>query len=255
MIVAEFYTASNEKIAAFVLSGHSGGKKGRGYNVYCAEASMLSQSAYLGIRKYLNREVAVENNEHGGLGVQLKNAPDELTEAIFQTMLIGLRKVKKLAPKFFKIKFIPMDATAEENLQNKINGMKPSPVKPLPEFEVEDVRIRADIFRNDDGKIIGFQIEEFDTENLKELQIYCESVWILARASFYCVKDYLKRDLQFKWKSRRLSMILKTPPDEITEAVFQTMLIGLREVEKLKKKIIKVEEKNFSEVKLNEFPI
>ena len=241
MIVAEIYTHSDGKIAAFVFSGHSGSGS-HGYDIHCAQVSMLSQTAFLGIRQYLNRSVAAENFEHGGLGVELKNPPDELTEAVFQTMLIGLRKIKKLAPKDLKLKIIPMNAAAEENLQSKINDMTPSVNKPLPTVEVEDVRIRADIFRNADGKVIGFSVEESDAKNLKELMIYSESIWILVRSSFYCVKDYLKRDLQFKWKSRRLIMTLKNPPDELTEAVFQTMIIGLCEVKKLAPQIVKVTE-------------
>ena len=250
MIVAEIYTHSDGKIAAFVFSGHSGGAS-HGYNIHCAEVSMLSQTAFLGIRQYLNRDVAIENFEHGGLGVELKNPPDELTEAVLQTMLIGLRKIKKIAPKDLKLKIIPLNTAAEKNLQSKINGMKPSANQPLPKVEVEDVRIRADIFRNDDGKITGFSVEERDTDNPKEFAIYRESIWILVRSSFYCVKDFLKRDLEFKWKSRRLTMTLKTSPDELTETVFQTMIIGLREVEKLVPQIVKVTEKTSTEVTNN----
>ena len=247
MIVAEIYTHSDGKIAAFVFSGHSGGGS-HGYNVHCAQVSMLSQTAFLGIRQYLNRDVAVENFEHGGLGVELKNPPDDLTEAVLQTMLIGLRKIRKIAPKDFKLKIIPLSTAAEENLQSKINDMKPSANKPLPKVEVEDVRIRAEIFRNGDGKVVGFSVEERDDENRKEFLIYSESVWILVRSSFYCVKDFLKRNLEFKWKSRRLTMTLKSSPDEVTEAVFQTMIIGLREVEKLAPQIVNVTEKIPSEV-------
>ncbi len=241
MIVAEIYKHSDGKVAAFVFSGHSGSGS-HGYNIHCAQVSMLSQTAFLGIRQYLNRDVAAENFEHGGLGVELKNPPDELTEAVFQTMLIGLRKIKKLAPNDLKLKVIPLSTAAEENLQSKINDMTPSANKPLPKVEVEDVRIRANIFRNADGKVVGFSVEESDAKPLKEFMIYSESIWILVRSSFYCVKDFLKRDLEFKWKSRRLAMTLKTSPDELTEAVFQTMIIGLREVEKLAPQIVNVTE-------------
>ena len=241
MIIAEIYTQNDGKIVAFVLRGHSSGKEGHGYNIRCAEASMLSQSAYLGIRKYLNRDVAAENHEHGGLGVELKEKPDELTEAVFQTMLIGLKAVEEVAPDAVKIKMIAMNKAAEDNLQSKINRMNPSPARALPKVNVEEVKIRVNIYRNDGGKIIGFSVEESDTE-VEEFKIYRAAIWVLVKAAFSCVKDYLKRDLEFKADSARLEIKLKNP-DEVTEAVFQTMLIGVTEVEKLTPQIVKVEEK------------
>ena len=248
MIVAEIYTQADGKIAAFVFRGHSETNT-HGYDVHCAEVSMLSQSAYLGIRQYLNRDAALENHEHGGLGVELKNAPDDLTEAIFQTMLIGLRSVEKVAPQVVKVQMIQIDKSSEENLQNKIKQMTPSRSNPLPKLNVSNVKIRAKIYMNDAGYITGFAVEERNTKIVKELKIYCASIWILVKSTFSCVKDHLKRDLKFDSKSRRLVMKLKTPPDEITEAVFQTMLIGLREVEKLAPQVINVTENFSTEVK------
>ena len=249
MISAEIYTQSDGKIAAFVLRGHNdGGKGGHGYNVHCAEVSALSQSAHLGIRKYLNREVAAENHEHGGLGIELKEAPDELTEAVFQTMMIGLREIEKISPQAVKIEMREMDKSAEENLQSKIKSMKPSPVRDLPKLNISDVKIRADIYLNDEKKIVGFSIEERKNK-AKEFKIYRAGIWILVKSAFSCVKDYLKHDLRFKNEPRRLVVKLKSSPDEVTEAVFQTMLIGLLEIEKKVPQVVKVEEKIISEVK------
>ena len=246
MIVAEIYTQSDGKISAFVLRGHSN-TAAPGYDVYCAEVSMLSQSAYLGIRKYLNREVEA-NHEHGGLGVELKYKPDELTEAVFQTMLIGLKVVAENAPNVLQIKMIEQDKSAEENLQSKIKSMNQSRGGTLPKLDFRDVKIRADIYRSNSGKIIGLAVEECDAEFVNEFKIYRASIRALVKAAFSCIKDYLKRDLEFEIDSRRLVMKLKNPPDEVTEAVFQTCLIGIREVEKLAPQIVRLEEKNFSEV-------
>ena len=242
MIVADIYTQSDGKIVGFVLRGHSDSAGGHGYNIRCAEASMLSQSAYLGIRGYLNRDAVAENHEHGGLGVELKNAPDELTEAVFQTMLIGLKSVRKVAPKSVKIKMIAIDKSTEANLQSQLERMNPSPSRPLPKLPVENVRIRAEIYHGDDGNINGFSVEERGGKSVNELQIYCASIWILVKAAFSCVKDHLKRDVTFERDANRLTMRLTTAPDAVTEAVFQTMLIGLRQVEKLAPKIINVKE-------------
>lgn len=239
MIVAEIYTQSDGKIAAFVLRGHSS-FGGHGYDVYCAEVSVLSQSAYFAIRQYLNREVAVENHEHGGLGVELKDAPDDLTEAVFQTMLIGLRHVAEVAPEVVRIEMIQLDTAAETNLQSKINSMTQSRGGDLPALNVEEVKICAEIFQTGDGKVTGFTVEESSAEMVNELKIYCAGVWALTKAAFSCVKDYLKRDLEFSADTGRLTMKLKNPPDEVTEAAFQTMLIGLREIEKIAPQAVKI---------------
>lgn len=251
MIVAEIYKQTGGKIVAFVVRGHSTLGK-HGYNVHCAEVSMLSQSAYLGIGRYLNRNTALANHEHGGLGLELTDAPDELTEAVFQTMLIGLREIEKVAPKIIHVELIEMDSTAENSLQGKIKRMTPSPRRPLPNVDIDKAKIRVEIFSDGDGKIIGFSIEERDTKIVNELKIYCASVWIQSRAAFLCLKDYLKRDIEFDSDSRHLRLNLKTPPDAVTEAVFQTMLIGLRELEKLAPQIVNVTENFPSEVKHND---
>ena len=245
MIVAEIYKQSDGKIVGFLFKGHSdrGDARGRGYNVRCAEVAMLSQTIYLGIRQYLNRDAAAENYEHGGLGFELKNAPDDLTEAVFQIMLIGLRRIRKLAPKVIKIKMIKMNAAAEVALQSKLNGMTPTPPEPLPKVNVKDFAIRADFYRDDDGNTLGFSVEECDIVKVDELNIYYAGVWALTKATFACVKDYLKRDVKFETGSRRLTIKLKTPPDDVTEAVFQTLIIGLLELEKLNPQIVQVNEK------------
>jgi len=242
MIVAEIYKQKGGKIVGFVLRGHSEVGGGHGYNIRCAEASALSQTAYLGIKKYLNRAVAIDNHEHGGLGIELKDAPDELTEAIFQTMLIGLKSVEEIAPTVVKVNVIELDTTVEENLQKQVSSMKPSPVKPLPAVNVEKFKLRVNFYRDDVGKIIGFSVKERKTEIIEELKIYCAATWILGKATFHCVKDYLKRDLKTEIDSRRMLVKLKTSPDEITEAAFQTLLIGMTELEKIAPQIIKVGE-------------
>ena len=244
MIDAEIYTQSDGKTVGFVLRGHSerNDARGHGYNVRCAEVSALSSAAYLGIRQYLNREAAAENNEHGGLGVELKEAPDDLTEAVFQVMLTGLRGVEKVAPSVIKISTIKLDAAAEANLHRKLAKMNPTPSQPLPALPVKQVRIRADIFRAADGNICGFSIRERKGKTVDEFDIYRAGIWSLVKATSSCIKNFLKRDTEFKSGSRRLSLRLKTAPDDLTEAVFQTMIIGLREIERQAPQIILVKE-------------
>lgn len=102
MIVAEIYKQGDGKIIGFSVDGHANTAK-RGFDIYCAGASMMSQSTFLCLRDHLNREFDWDA-AHGRLMLRLKDAPDDLTEVAFQTMLIGMRELEKLAPQIVKVK-------------------------------------------------------------------------------------------------------------------------------------------------------
>ena len=102
MIRAKIYTQTDGKITGFAVDGHANTAP-RGQDIYCAGVSSLTQSAFLCIRDHLKREFDADF-AHGRLMMKLKNPPDELTEAVFQTMLIGMREIEKIAPKIVKIK-------------------------------------------------------------------------------------------------------------------------------------------------------
>lgn len=106
MIVAEIYTQSDGgKIVGFDINGHANTAP-RGFDIYCAGVSSLSQSAFLCIQKHLKRDF--EGDAAGGhLKLKLKSQPDDLTEAVFQTMLIGIKEIANIAPKIVKVKMIP----------------------------------------------------------------------------------------------------------------------------------------------------
>ena len=100
--------------------------------------------------------------------------------------------------------------------------------------------IRAEIYTQADGKTIGFSLNGHANTAPYGQDIYCAGVSALSQSAFLCIKDYLKRDFDSDFAHGKLMMKLKTPPDEVTEAVFQTMIIGLREMEKLAPKVLKV---------------
>ena len=100
MTKAEIFT-QNGKITGFSISGHTETAP-RGYDIYCAGISTIAQSAYICITDYLKRDIIGED-EDGKLSLKLKTPPDELTEAVFQTLLIGLTEIEKLVPKFVKV--------------------------------------------------------------------------------------------------------------------------------------------------------
>ena len=102
MIKAELFEGAGGRLAGFRVSGHSG-TAARGEDIVCAGVSAIVQSAALGIMEHLCRPVDVEDAD-GVLAVRLRDDPDELTEAVIQAMLLGLREIEKLYPKALSIR-------------------------------------------------------------------------------------------------------------------------------------------------------
>ena len=100
MIKAEIYS-DGDKITGFKILGHSGTAP-RGHDIYCAGVSSLSQSAYLALVEHLKCKVDM-TQASGNLTVNLKDAPTDLTEAVFQTMLLGLIEIEKLKPEALRL--------------------------------------------------------------------------------------------------------------------------------------------------------
>ena len=97
MIVAEIYTQEDGKITGFNIEGHANTAP-HGQDIYCAGVSTITQAAYMCLVQHLQRDI-IGDSSSGKLSLKLKTPPDDLTEAVFQTMLIGLVEIEKLAPK------------------------------------------------------------------------------------------------------------------------------------------------------------
>ncbi len=83
------------------VKGHAGlGDKGT--DIVCAAVSALTQTALLGLGKYLNCPLAYDAKE-GALSFTLTGAPDVRTDAILETMLLGLSEIAGSYPKTLKI--------------------------------------------------------------------------------------------------------------------------------------------------------
>ena len=106
--------------------------------------------------------------------------------------------------------------------------------------------INAEIYRQEKGvlpglgKITGFLIDGHANTAPHGQDIYCAGVSTVTQSAYLCIVQHLKRDIEGESSGGRLMLKLKTPPDDLTEAVFQTMLIGLREIEKLNPQALKV---------------
>ena len=101
MIEIRTFSQADGKISGFSVTGHSGTAE-RGQDIVCAGVSSLTQTALLGIMEYLHREVDYDIAS-GKLTVRLQSAPDDLTEAIMQSMLLGLMEIQKLSPEAVRI--------------------------------------------------------------------------------------------------------------------------------------------------------
>ncbi len=105
--------------------------------------------------------------------------------------------------------------------------------------------IRAEIYKQDDGKIIGFSIDGHANTASRGFDIYCAAASMMSQSTFLCIENHLKRDFDWDAAHGRLMLKLKDAPDDLTEVAFQTMLIGMRELEKIAPRIVKVTEKIF----------
>jgi len=101
MIRVNILEKSDGKISGFEVTGHSGTAP-RGEDIVCAGVSALVQTSLLGIVEYLHRE-ADYDMASGKLKLKLKGEPDNLTEAIMHTMLLGLREIENISPKAVRI--------------------------------------------------------------------------------------------------------------------------------------------------------
>lgn len=88
-------------VTGFHVAGHANAAT-HGKDIVCAAVSALTQTALLGIGKYLNREVDF-TIASGKLDVNLLTEPDELTNAIFETMILGLVEIENINPKGVQI--------------------------------------------------------------------------------------------------------------------------------------------------------
>ena len=101
MIKVRIFKESTDRIVGFEVAGHSG-TAAHGQDIVCAGVSSLTQTALLGLGEHLHRDMDY-SVASGKLKMQLKSAPDELTETLLQTMLLGLMEIAKLSPEGVRI--------------------------------------------------------------------------------------------------------------------------------------------------------
>lgn len=105
MIKIELRRNSDGMISALHVSGHSGTAE-KGSDVVCAGISVLAQSAIVGLSEHLHREIDYSIDPSGDLRLQLIGSPDDLTEAILETVHLGFIGVAESSPGAVRIKEI-----------------------------------------------------------------------------------------------------------------------------------------------------
>ena len=95
---------SNDHVLGFTIIGHSNSAP-KGQDIYCAGVSALSQAAYLCLENIYKYNF-VSYCDSGKLHLKLIDRPDDITEAIFNTMITGLTEISKLVPTTVSIRCI-----------------------------------------------------------------------------------------------------------------------------------------------------
>jgi len=88
-------------IVGYTVNGHADFAP-EGQDIVCSAVSTLTMVAINGLEEHLQREVVYEIRD-GYLQVELKQTPDDLSQAILATMEIGLKDLAEQYPQRVRI--------------------------------------------------------------------------------------------------------------------------------------------------------
>ena len=97
MIHIDIFRNKDGNIFGLRVHGHSGTAE-RGQDIVCAGISSLAQAAILGICEHLHRDVDGYVDPSGDLQLKLNGAPDDLTQAVFETVHLGFAAIVRANP-------------------------------------------------------------------------------------------------------------------------------------------------------------
>jgi len=101
MINIEIVRNSDQAMVGFSVIGHANTAP-HGQDIVCAGISALTQTAALGLDRQLKKKIHIKIAS-GNLKLNLLDKPDALTNAVLETMLIGLTEIRNLNPKSVRI--------------------------------------------------------------------------------------------------------------------------------------------------------
>ncbi|HIU64796.1 MAG TPA: ribosomal-processing cysteine protease Prp [Candidatus Avacidaminococcus intestinavium] len=101
MIKIKINKTATDLISGYEINGHAGYAE-EGFDIVCAAVSALSLAALNGLTEHLKCEVQYVCS-NGALKVELKQTPDQLTEAILVTMSMALLDIAEQYPQRVRI--------------------------------------------------------------------------------------------------------------------------------------------------------
>lgn len=107
MVKIKIYSNQQGQVTACELTGHADAGA-KGHDIVCAGISALTQTALLGLAKHLKVKLTYEVKE-GFLSFCLQEQPNDLTEAVLQTMIIGLSEIAKGYSKNVYIEYLEVN--------------------------------------------------------------------------------------------------------------------------------------------------
>lgn len=103
--------------------------------------------------------------------------------------------------------------------------------------------IRIQIFRQSNGKIFGYHVKGHSQTAEHGRDILCAGVSALTQTILLGLSEQLHRkDLEYKISSGDLFVKLNGEPNQDTQNLFETMRLGLIEIEKINPKAVHIVE-------------
>jgi len=103
MITLEITRDEQNMIVGYKVSGHAGYAEA-GEDIICSAVSAVTQAPLMGLERHLHlNPKAKVNLDKGILEVALNSAPNDLTEAVLETMLLGVDSIARQCPKYVRI--------------------------------------------------------------------------------------------------------------------------------------------------------
>jgi hypothetical protein len=100
--------------------------------------------------------------------------------------------------------------------------------------------IKIQIFRQSEGYVTGFEVKGHSNIADYGQDIVCAAVSALAQTALLGLGQYLHRDVDYRVKRADMYTVLKDEPDDLTDAILETMVLGLKEIEKIYPKSIHI---------------
>lgn len=97
MITIEIIRNAQHKVTAFTICGHAAYAE-EGHDIVCAAVSGITLTAALGLHQYAKAEGTYETKK-GEMVVRINRA-DDTTQAITETMILGLQQIVEQYPEF-----------------------------------------------------------------------------------------------------------------------------------------------------------